>query len=83
MKIIGTRKRIDNDFKYKIGDYVYLREDRCRIIGYCIDSMFGFYYCIEVPAQGHTGTGSVNEYGDPIDLSKFKCWFVTEESCKK
>ena len=83
MKIIGTRKRIDNDFKYKIGDYVYLREDRCRIIGYCIDPMFGLYYCIEVPAQGHTGDGSVNEYGEPIDLSKFKCWFVTEGSCKK
>ena len=83
MKIIGTRKRIDNDFKYKIGDYVYLRENRCRIIGYFIDSMFGFYYCIEVPSQGHTGDGSVNEYGEPIDLSKFKCWFVTEESCKK
>ena len=83
MKIIGKRKRIDGDFKYKIGDYVYLREDRCRIIGYCIDSIFGFYYCIEVPAQGHTGAGSVNEYGDPIDLSKFKCRFVTEESCKK
>lgn len=83
MKIIGTRKRIDNDFKYKIGDYVYLREDRCRIIGYCIDSMFGFYYCIEVPSGGHTGFGSINEYGEPIDLSKFKCWFATEKSCKK
>ena len=83
MKIIGTRKRIDNDFKYKIGDYVYHSEGCCRIIGYCIDSMFGFYYCIEVPAQGHTGAGSVNEYGEPIDLSIFKCWFVTEESCKK
>ena len=83
MKIIGTRKRIDNDFKYKIGDYVYHREGRCRIIGYCIDPMFGLYYCIEVHTRGHTGAGSVNEYGEPIDLSKFKCWFVTEESCKK
>lgn len=83
MKIIGTRKRIDNDFKYKIGDYVYHREDRCRIIGYCIDPTFGFYYCIEVPAQGHTGDGSVNEYGEPIDLSKFECWFVTEGVLKK
>lgn len=83
MKIIGTRKRIDNDFKYKIGDYVYHREGRCRIIGYCIDPMFGLYYCIEVPAQGHTGAGSVNEYGEPIDLSGFKCWFVTEGALKK
>ena len=83
MKIIGKRKRIDGDFKYKIGDYVYHREDRCRIIGYCIDPTFGFYYCIEVRAQGHTGDGSVNEYGEPIDLSKFECWFVTEGVLKK
>ena len=83
MKIIGTRKRIDNDFKYKIGDYVYYNGDSCCVIGYHIVSGYGLYYCIQIPAGGHTGAGSVNEYGDPIDLSKFKCWFVTEESCKK
>ena len=83
MKIIGTRKRIDNGFKYKIGDYVYHHEGLCRIIGYCIDPTFGFYYCIEVHTQGHTGAGSVNEYGEPIDLSKFKCWFATEGVLKK
>lgn len=83
MKIIGKRKRIDGDFKYKIGDYVYYNEDRCCIIGYQIDTMFGLYYCIKVHTQGHTGAGCVNEYGEPIDLSKFKCWFVTEGILKK
>ena len=79
MKIIGKRERIDGDFKYKIGDYVYYNGDRCCIIGYHIGSSYGLYYCIEVPIQGHTGVGCVNEYGDPIDLSKFKCWFVSAE----
>lgn len=83
MKIIGKRKRIDGDFKYKIGDYVYHHEDRCRIIGYCIEPMFGLYYCIQIPAGGHNGEGSINEYGDPIDLSKFDCWFVSVESYQK
>lgn len=83
MKIIGKRERIDNDLKCKIGDYVYYNGDCCRIIGYNIDPMFGLYYCIEIPIQGHTGAGCVNEYGDPIDLSKFRCWFVSETFYQK
>ena len=78
MKIIGTRKRIDNDFKYKIGDYIYHNGDRCRIIGYHTESGYGLYYCIQIPDRGHKGDGSINEYGDPIDLSKFNCWFISE-----
>ena len=38
MKIISKRERIDNDFKYKIGDYVYYNGDRCPIIGYHMGS---------------------------------------------
>ena len=83
MKIIGKRKRIDGDFKYKIGDYVHHNGDRCCIIGYHVGSGYGLYYCIEVPAQGHTGAGSINEYGDLIDLSKFNCWFVSAKYCQK
>lgn len=83
MKIIGKRKRIDDDFKYKIGDYVYHNGDRCCIIGYHMGSVYGLYYCIQIPTQGHTGAGCVNEYGDPIDLSKFNCWFVSAESYQK
>ena len=83
MKIIGKRDRIDGDLKYKIGDYVYYNGDRCRIIGYHIDPMFGLYYCIEVPIQGHTCARCVNEYGDPIDLSKFRCWLVSETFYQK
>ena len=83
MKIIGKRDRIDDDFKYKIGDYVYHNGDRCCIIGYHMNPWTGACYCIEVPSEGHTGAGSVNEYGDPIDLSKFNCWFVSEEYYQK
>lgn len=83
MKIIGTRKRIDNGFKYKIGDYVYHHEGLCRIIGYHTESRYGLYYCIQIPTQGHNGEGSINEYGDPIDLSKFDCWFVSAKYYQK
>ena len=75
MKIIGKRKRIDSDFKYKIGDCIYHNGDRCCIIGYG-KTPLSMFYCIEVPTSGHKGGGSIDEYGDPIDLSKFKCWFV-------
>ena len=83
MKITGKKKRIDNDFKYKIGDYVYYNGYSCLIIGYHLGSGCGLYYCIKIPTRGHIGVGSVNEYGDPIDLSEFNCWFVSEESYKK
>ena len=80
MKIIGKRERIDSDFKYKIGDYVYHNGDRCLIIGYHMNPWIGACYCIQIPDRGHNGEGSIDKYGDPIDLSKFNCWFVSVES---
>ena len=75
MKITAKRKRIDDHLKYKIGDQIVHNVDLCRIIGYG-KTHLSMFYCIEVPSGGHTGSGSINEYGDPTDLSKFKCWFV-------
>ena len=79
MKITGKRKRIDSDFKYKIGDYIYHNGNRCCIIGYHTESGYGLYYYIQIPDREHNGEGSIDEYGDPIDLSKLNCWFVSAE----
>ena len=83
MKITGKRKRIDSDFKYKIGDYIYHNGDRCCIIGYHMNPWTGPYYCIQITDRGHIGAGSIDECGDPIDLSKFNCLFVSAEYYKK
>ena len=75
MKITAKKKRIDEHLEYKIGDRIVHNGNLCRIIGYGKTS-HSMYYCIEVPTSGHRGGGTIDEYGDPIDLSKFNCWFV-------
>ena len=77
MKIL-KKKRIDNHFKYKIGDSIKFEFNGkfYPIVGYK-EGYYGIdYYTIEVDfGHAHHAPGTVNEYGEDISFDKpFYLW---------
>ena len=77
MKIL-KKKRIDNHFKYKIGDSIKFEFNGkfYPIVGYK-EGYYGIdYYTIEVGfGHAHHAPGTINEYGEPISFDKpFYLW---------
>lgn len=77
MKIL-KKKRIDNHFKYKIGDSIKFEFNGkfYPIVGYK-EGYYGIeYYTIEVDfGHAHHAPGTINEYGEDISFDKpFYLW---------
>lgn len=77
MKIL-KKKRIDDHFKYKIGDSIKFEFNGkfYPIVGYKKWYYDIEYYTIEVDfGHAHHAPGTINEYGEPIDFDKpFYLW---------
>ena len=77
MKIL-KKKRIDDHFKYKIGDSIKFEFNGkfYPIVGYK-EGYYGIeYYTIEVDfGHAHHAPGTINEYGEDISFDKpFYLW---------
>ena len=84
MKIL-KKKRIDNHFKYKIGDSIKFEFNGkyYPIVGYK-EGYYGIdYYTIEVGfGHAHHAPGTVNEYGEDISFDKpFYLWVRIIDYC--
>lgn len=77
MKIL-KKKRIDDNFKYKIGDSIKFEFNGkfYPIVGYKKGYYDIDYYTIEVDfGHAHNAPGTVNEYGETITFDKpFYLW---------
>ena len=77
MKIL-KKKRIDDSFKYKIGDSIKFEFNGkfYPIVGYRKGYHDIYYYTIEVDfGHAHNAPGTIDEYGEPISFDKpFYLW---------
>ena len=77
MKIL-KKKRIDDYFKYKIGDSIKFEFNGkfYPIVGYKKGYHDIHYYTIEVDfGPAHNAPGTIDEYGEPISFDKpFYLW---------
>ena len=77
MKIL-KKKRIDDSFKYKIGDSIKFEFNGkfYPIVGYKKGYYDLDYYTIEVDfGHAHNAPGTIDEYGEPISFDKhFYLW---------
>ena len=77
MKIL-KKKRIDDSFKYKIGDSIKFEFNGkfYPIVGYKKGYYDLDYYTIEVDfGHAHYAPGTIDEYGKPISFDKpFYLW---------